>query len=81
MFITIEISYYPLVSDFIKPIDEFLKKLDDEKIIIEVGNMSTIISGEYEDVMSIVSKSMFDLMNNYPSVFSIKISNSCIIKK
>ncbi len=77
--VSVEISYYPLADDFNAPIREFLNKLSNDKLIIESGKMSTIIIGEYSDVMDTLSSSMGNLMDKYPSVFNIKISNSCIV--
>lgn len=77
--VSVEISYYPLADDFNAPINEFLKKLSNDKLIIESGKMSTIIIGEYIDVMNMLTLAMGDLMVNFPSVFNIKLSNSCIV--
>ena len=80
MIVTIEISYYPLTDDFNSPIQLFLNKLQREEIEVEVGTMSTLITGEFEKVMEILQNSMGDVMEKYPSVFNMKISNSCIVK-
>ena len=79
MIATIEISYYPLIEHINKPIDIFIKKIHESDFEIETGKMSTIITGEYSDIMDLLTNSMGELMNSYPSVFNIKISNSCII--
>ena len=80
MIITVEISYYPLSEDFSTPINTFIQKLSVDDISIEIGAMSTLLIGEYEKVMKVVSDSMGELMKLYPSVFNIKISNSCMLK-
>lgn len=77
--VSVEISYYPLADDFNAPIREFLNKLSNDKLIIESGKMSTIIIGEYIDVMNLITSAMGDLMKEHPSVFNIKLSNSCIV--
>jgi uncharacterized protein YqgV (UPF0045/DUF77 family) len=80
MVVSIEISYYPLVEDFNVPVNNFIRQLDNTNITIETGNMSTCIIGEYSEVMSLLTKTMGDLINKYPSVFNIKISNACAAK-
>ena len=80
MIVTAEISYYPMTTSFDQPIDLFLKKLEQENIEVKVGTMSTLLTGEYKIVMDILTNSMRELMEDYPSVFTIKISNSCVIK-
>ena len=80
MIITIEISYYPLSGDITEPINSFVDKLKSDDIKVETGIMSSVITGEYDKVMKILNDSMKELMDKYPSVFNIKISNSCLIK-
>ena len=80
MNVSIEISYYPLVEDFTVPINNFVRQLTNSNIIIETGKMSTIIIGEFSEVMRLLPKAMSELMNNYPSVFNIKISNACMVQ-
>lgn len=81
MFITLEISYYPLSEEFQKPINDFITKLSiNEEIKIETGTMSSLISGDYSEVMGTLTESMKSIMEKYPSVFNIKISNTCPIK-
>lgn len=79
MYVSVEISYYPLTPDFTTPIQSFIDKIKDEKVQIETGPMSTVISGEYALVMSHLTDAMGKLMEEYPSVFTLKISNSCIV--
>ena len=80
MIVSVEISYYPLVEDFIIPVNTFIQQLADDRITIEPGKMSTIITGEYTEVIYLLTRTMGDLMNSYPSVFHIKISNSCLVQ-
>ncbi len=80
MIITIEISYYPLSDNITEPINSFIDKLKSDDIKVEIGIMSSVITGEYDKVMKSLNDSMKILMDKYPSVFNIKISNSCIIK-
>ncbi len=81
MNISIEISYYPLIDGFEKPVDTFIEKLAENKnIIIESGTMSTLLTGPYEEVMEIINKQMKPYLEKYPSVFTLKISSACNCK-
>ena len=80
MQITLEISYYPLVDKYDEPVKKLIGKMrENERVNIEAGVMSTMISGNYDDVMDMVMRSMKSLMEEYPSVFNLKISNACKI--
>ncbi len=80
MIITIEISYYPLTEEYHIPINTFIQTLSSAGLTVETGKMSSVITGEYENVMKSLTVSMKHLMEQYPSVFSMKISNSCPVK-
>jgi len=78
MKITLEISYYPLVDKYSVPVKKLIGKMkENEKVTVESGVMSTLISGNYSDVMDMVITQIEPLMKEYPSVFNIKISNAC----
>jgi len=78
MYITVEISYYPLVADYCQPVEELLEILKQQTgISVDTGVMSTQIGGEYEPVMRLLGISMKQLMEKYPSVFTLKIANAC----
>lgn len=77
MIVTVEISYYPLTEDFNTPISSFLQQLSGSDLAIETGTMSTQITGEYSDVMRLLTSAMGALMEHYPSVFNLKLSNAC----
>jgi len=81
MHITVEISYYPLVADYGQPVLELLSLLENRAgVSVEAGVMSTLLSGEYEIVMGLLNRSMKQLMQKYPSVFSLKVANACELK-
>ena len=78
MHITVEISYYPLMERYEEPVLELLALLENQAgIEIETGTMSTLLRGDYEPVMELLNSSMKTLMQKHPSVFNLKISNSC----
>jgi len=81
MHITIEISYYPLLERYEDPVAEFVALLEQyHDVEAEIGTMSTLVSGEYEPVMALLTDAMHQLMGKYPSVFNLKVSNSCELK-
>ncbi|MCE4566053.1 hypothetical protein INQ51_17170 [Maribellus sp. CM-23] len=78
MEISVEISYYALQNDYNTPVLEFLGKIDRQPgISIESGMMSTLITGEYNTVMTLLVHILEPLMEKYPSVFTLKIANAC----
>ena len=78
MHITVEISYYPLTQNFDQAINGLLELLKAQSdAAVEIGTMSTLLSGEYGIVMELLNNSMKQLMQKYPSVFSLKIANAC----
>ena len=78
MEISVEISYYALQNDYNTPVLEFLGKIDRQPgISIEPGMMSTLITGEYNTVMTLLVQTLEPLMEKYPSVFTLKIANAC----
>ena len=81
MFITAEISYYPLTNEYSKAIDLFIEKLAIPGISIKSGTMSTLLTGEFHDVMDVIKKATEELMKIHPSVFNIKISNACPVRE
>lgn len=78
MGITVEISYYALAEEYGNPVKEFLHALNgQESITIQPGVMSTMIAGEYDDVMRLLTETVRPFMEKYPSVFVLKIANAC----
>ena len=75
MNITLDISYYPLQNDFIGPIDAFINDLQQKGINVETGKMSTSMVGDYDLIMGSLKDSMGEFMQQYPSVFNIKLTN------
>ena len=81
MEITVEISYYPLMELYQKPVDNFIHELSENKnITMESGIMSSVVTGLYEEVMNLLQQKLKPFMEKYPSVFCLKISNSCACK-
>jgi len=77
MIISVEISYYPLTNDFSAPVNELLDLLEKSKLQVEPGKMSTIITGQFSEVFKLLESSLYKLFEKYPSVFTMKVSNTC----
>jgi uncharacterized protein YqgV (UPF0045/DUF77 family) len=59
MDIGIEISLYPLNSDFIPPIDDFIARLNrDKRFKVHTNSMSTQIFGPYEILLDALTREM-----------------------
>ena len=77
MRISIDISYYPLNEEFIPAILDFVQRLKKHhQLKLETNGMSTQVFGEYDEVMSIVTKEMKASMDIPYSVFLLKIVNT-----
>ena len=77
MNISVDISYYPLKVEFVKPILDFIHRLQDHKNIeISRNGMSTQVFGEYDEVMSILTKEIKKSFEIPSSVFVLKMVNS-----
>jgi len=77
MYVSVEISYYPLGGEVDGPVERFIDRLDGKRFDVVPGVMSTVLSGEFEAIMGHLSEAMGDLLERHPSVFTLKVSNSC----
>ena len=77
MHITLELSYYPMTDEYAKPVNEFIDYLKGIDAELTVGTMSTLIIGEYSEIMKVLTMAIEKLMTKFPSVFTFKISNAC----
>lgn len=59
MKIVVEISLYPLKDSYIGPIREFIARLNTySQITVDTSMTSTVVVGEYSQVMAVLSKEM-----------------------
>jgi len=81
MNISVEISMYPLDANYGDKVMNFIKNLYSfDNVEIESNHMSTLISGEYDDVMNCLNSSMKQSFEELQSSMVIKISNGCKVK-
>jgi uncharacterized protein YqgV (UPF0045/DUF77 family) len=59
MQVMVELSLYPLVNEYIPPIQTFIDRLNTyEELAVSTSSTSTQVTGEYADVMSILGVEM-----------------------
>jgi uncharacterized protein YqgV (UPF0045/DUF77 family) len=75
MKISVDISMYPLQSEFEKPILAFIEALAQERTVdIARTELSTQIYGEYETIMPLLHREIKAVFEEIPqSVFVIKL--------
>ena len=74
---SVDISYYPLQPEFVTPILEFIKRLNEYENIEAVTNgMSTQVFGEYFDVMKAITQEIYKSFEIPHSVFVLKVINA-----
>jgi len=73
-----EISLYPLkTTGLSSPIDEFCRILQSQGLEVQIGPMSSSVSGECKDLFKAVQKAFEQLAEKYQVVINAKISNAC----
>jgi uncharacterized protein YqgV (UPF0045/DUF77 family) len=80
MRVAVDISLYPLTSDFIPPIDDVIERLKSHgSLEIDTNPMSTQIRGDYDEVMSVLNDEIRKTFEtSRKAVFVIKILNNPI---
>ena len=78
MKIQAEISLYPLrQNELTRPIRQFIELLEDNKLKVELGPMSTLVTGEAPVLFEKMQKAFERLAEEYEVVMTAKISNAC----
>lgn len=73
-----EISLYPLkTTELSSPIDEFCRILKAQGLEVQIGPMSSSVSGECKDLFEAVKEAFEKLAEKYQVVMTVKISNAC----
>ena len=78
MTIQAEISLYPLrQNELTKPIRKFIELLENNKLKVELGPMSTLVTGEVSVIFENLQKAFEKIAQRYEVVMTAKISNAC----
>lgn len=78
MQITAEISLYALGNEYAHVIEKFVENLAErEQVSVEIGVMSSLIRGEYHDVIRILEEELFHVFEKGHAAIQIKIANAC----
>ncbi len=74
MFVSVQLSQYPLTDDYKDPIRELIARLQSSGLEVYPGRMSTELFGEYDEVMRELNDAMKWSFETYgKSVFVAKI--------
>lgn len=73
---SIDISYYPLSSDYRTFIIEFIKSVKNSypELSFDTNGFSTQITGEYDTIMSVFQHEIKDTLQKQKCVFVIKLA-------
>ena len=75
MLVTLDISMYPLSSNYRELIYEFIDKLKNKNLEVRTTKMSTQIFGNYDDVMDLIKSELKEVFtDNEKVVFVIKLA-------
>ena len=75
MKISLDISMYPLDSNYRELIYKFIDKIKDSNLEIRTTKMSTQIFGDYDDVMDLIKSELKEVFNNNEKIaFVIKLA-------
>ena len=73
-----EISLYPLrQNELTKPIQQFVQVLENNKLKVELGPMSSLVTGDSQTVFGNLQKAFEKIAQKYEVVMTAKVSNAC----
>ena len=74
---SVEISYYPLQEQYLKPIGAFIDRLNTyDGLVIRTNGMSTQVFGAYDEVMGAITAEIKKSFEVPHSVFVLKVINA-----
>ena len=74
---SVEISYYPLGENYLKPIGDFIDRLNTyDELIVQTNGMSTQVFGDYDAVMKAITREIKISIELPHSVFVMKVINT-----
>ena len=78
MKVQMEVSLYPLgIKKLGAPIQTFITALEREGFDVDMGAMSSIVSGESEALFPALGRAFDNIAQQHPCVLDVKISNAC----
>ena len=80
---TVEISLYKLQEEdsndnYKLIVKEFLKSIQNKNLEIETNGLSSLIYGDYSDIIELLNNEVRDFLDKYRSVFALKISKGTL---
>ena len=80
---TVEISLYKLQEEdssgnYTLIVKEFLKSIQNKNLEIETNGLSSLIYGDYSDIIELLNNEVRDFLDKYRSVFVLKISKGTL---
>lgn len=80
---TVEISLYKLQEEdssgnYKQIVKEFLKSIQNKNLEIETNGLSSLIYGDYSDIIELLNNEVRDFLDKYRSVFVLKISKGTL---
>ena len=80
---TVEISLYKLQEedssdDYRLVVKEFLSSLENKNLEIETNGLSSLIYGDYSDIIELLNNEVKYFLDKYRSVFVLKISKGIL---
>jgi len=80
---TVEISLYKLQEENSKDnykviVKDFLNKINNKNLEIETNGLSSIIYGDYSDIMELLNTEVKSFLEKHRSVFVLKISRGTL---
>tara|TARA_B100000674_G_C37398762_1_gene715291 strand:+ start:280 stop:543 length:264 start_codon:yes stop_codon:yes gene_type:complete len=80
---TVEISLYKLQEEdsngnYKLIVKEFLKSIQNKNLEIETNGLSSLIYGDYSDIIELLNNEVRDFLDKYRSVFVLKISKGIL---
>ena len=80
---TVEISLYKLQEEdsndnYKLIVKEFLKSIQNKNLEIETNGLSSLIYGDYSDIIELLNDEVRDFLDKYRSVFVLKISKGTL---
>ena len=82
MKVQMEISLYPLrMTSLTEPIDRFTERLRRSGFSVEIGPMSSRVSGECADIFCVLGEAFEAAARDGDVVLTVKASNACPVEK